>query len=130
MDAFNGEETVGFCWDSGHEQCYNAYKDMLALYGDRLLGTHLNDNLGISRSDGKIFWTDDLHLLPFDGIIDWTDAVNRLNRVGYNGVLTFELAIHSKPDRHENDKYKDMGFIKYLAEVYARACRISHLKNK
>jgi sugar phosphate isomerase/epimerase len=130
MDAFNGEETVGFCWDSGHEQCYNAYKDMLALYGDRLLGTHLNDNLGISRSDGKIFWTDDLHLLPFDGIIDWTDAVNRLNRVGYNGVLTFELTVHSKPDRHENDKYKDMGFIKYLAAVYARDCRISHLKNK
>lgn len=130
MDAFNGDETVGFCWDSGHEQCYNAYKDMLALYGDRLLGTHLNDNLGISRSDGKIFWTDDLHLLPFDGIIDWADAVNRLNRVGYNGVLTFELTVHSKPDRHENDKYKDMGFIKYLAEVYARACRISHLKNK
>ena len=130
MDAFKGEESVGFCWDSGHEQCYNGYKDMLALYGDRLLGTHLNDNLGISRADGKIFWTDDLHLLPFDGIIDWVDAANRLNKVGYDGILTFELTVNSKPDRHENDKYKDMGFIKYLAEVYARACRIAYLKNK
>ena len=43
-------------------------KDMLELYGDRLIATHINDNLGVSNSDGKIFRTDDLHLLPFDGI--------------------------------------------------------------
>ena len=130
MKRLGDSSAVGFCWDTGHELCYNDGKDMLALYGDRLLGTHLNDNLGISRADGKIFWTDDLHLLPFDGIIDWVDAANRLNKVGYDGILTFELTVHSKPGRHENDKYKDMGFIKYLAEVYARACRIAYLKNK
>jgi len=26
--------------------------------------------MGISSYDGRIFWTDDLHLLPFDGIGD------------------------------------------------------------
>lgn len=44
---------------------------MLDKYGDRLIATHLNDNLGVSDFDGKVTWTDDLHLLPFDGIIDW-----------------------------------------------------------
>ena len=29
MDAFSSEKNVGFCWDSGHEMCYNYSKDML-----------------------------------------------------------------------------------------------------
>ena len=101
---------------------------MLALYGDRLIATHLNDNLGISDFDGKIFWTDDLHLLPFDGIIDWKDAVIRLNKCGYNGILTLELSKTSKPGRHENDKYANMNISEYIAECYNRACRIAYLK--
>lgn len=128
MDEFKNYDNVGFCWDSGHEQCYNHSKDMLALYGDRLIATHLNDNLGISNFDGKIFWTDDLHLLPFDGIIDWKDAVIRLNKCGYNGILTLELSKTSKPGRHENDKYANMNISEYIAECYNRACRIAYLK--
>ena len=67
---FDTCDNVGFCWDLGHEMCYSASRDMLGLFGKKLIMTHLNDNLGISRSDGKIFWTDDLHLLPFDGAAD------------------------------------------------------------
>ena len=44
---------------------------MLALYGEKLICTHLNDNLGIKDFEGKTTWHDDLHLLPFDGIADW-----------------------------------------------------------
>ena len=78
MEFFKNEENVGFCWDSGHEMCYNHSQDMLAKLGDRLIMTHLNDNLGISRYDGEIFWHDDLHLLPFDGIADWDYNIKRL----------------------------------------------------
>ena len=125
MDAFRGEKNVGFCWDSGHEMCYNHSKDMLALYGDRLLGTHLNDNLGIRDFGGKITYIDDLHLLPFDGIADWDDIARRLDRCGFDGPLTFELSVMSKPGRRENDVYRKLSPEEYIAEVYKRACRVA-----
>jgi sugar phosphate isomerase/epimerase len=126
MEAFRSYDNVGFCWDSGHELCYNDGKDMLALYGDRLFATHLNDNLGISRHDGSIFWTDDLHLLPYDGIQDWDDVARRLCRHGYDGILTFELKRNSNPGRHDNEKYAALPLEQYVAEAYARACRLAY----
>lgn len=130
MNAFRSEKNVGFCWDTGHEQCYNMSKDMTALYGDRLIATHINDNLGVSDFGGHTFWLDDLHLLPFDGIIDWTNVAARLNKCGYNGYLTFELKRGSKPNRHDNDKYGLMSDEVYVAEAYARACRLAFIKKR
>ena len=130
MTRFADRASVGFCLDTGHEMCYNFTKDLLAKYGDRLVATHINDNLGISRLDGGIFWTDDLHLLPFDGCGDWDFFAKRLNRHGYNGYLTFELTRASKPNRHENDKYMKMSPEEYFAEAYSRACRVATLKER
>lgn len=127
MAHFTGDTNVGFCWDSGHEMCYNHSQDMLALYGNRLLGTHLNDNLGIRDYDGSITWLDDLHLLPFDGVADWSDIAARLNRCGFDGMLTFEMCRKSKPGRCENDAYERMELREYIAQVYARACRVATL---
>ena len=126
MDHFKDHDTVGFCWDSGHEMCYNYSKDLLARFGDRLIMTHLNDNLGISRFDGTIHWTDDLHLLPFDGIADWEDNIRRLKCAKAMPVLNFELSIISKPDRHENDVYGQMLLVQYFTEAYKRACKIAY----
>lgn len=122
--------TVGFCWDAGHEMCYNYGRDMLALYGDLLIATHLNDNLGIRDYGGRITWIDDLHLLPFDGIADWKNITGRMKAHGYDGILTFELGISSKPGRHENDKYLAMDPEVYVAEAYSRACRVAALLAK
>ncbi len=125
MECFKDNEYVGFCWDSGHEMCYNRSADLLALYGDRLIATHLNDNLGIKDFGGRIFWHDDLHLLPFDGIADWDNVAARLDRCGFNDIMTFELNLGSKPDRHENDIYRRMTIEEYVAEAYKRACRVA-----
>jgi sugar phosphate isomerase/epimerase len=125
MDAFKYKNNVGFCWDSGHEQCYNYGKDMLALYGEKLFCTHLNDNLGVSRFSGITYWTDDLHLLPFDGIANWDDIALRLNRHNFTGPLTFELSAISKPGRHDNDQYAQLTMEQYYAQAYARACRVA-----
>lgn len=125
MEHFQNDDTVGFCWDSGHEMCYNLSQDLLAKYGDRLLCTHLNDNLGIKAYDGVITWLDDLHLLPFDGIADWEDNVKRLRHCDFKDILTFELTIKSKPGRHENDIYTEMPYERYVAEAYKRACRVA-----
>lgn len=130
MERFKNSSAVGFCWDTGHEMCYNHSQDMLALYGDRLIATHIDDNLGIRDFDGKITFIDDLHLLPFDGVADWDGIVKRLNRHGYNGILTFELNKNSKPDRLENEKYTEMSVERYITAAYERACRVAALKER
>lgn len=130
MEHFKDTDTVGFCWDSGHELCYNHSQDLLSKYGDRLIMTHINDNLGISRFDGKTFWTDDLHLLPFDGISDWDHNVDRLKRSRHMEILNFELNIVSKPNRHENDIYGQMSLEQYFTEAYKRACKIAYRYSK
>ena len=118
-------DCAGFCWDTGHELCYNWSRDMPGRYPGRLIATHINDNLGIRDHGGDITWIDDLHLLPFDGICNWQDVAARLR--DYEGPLTFELTTQSKPGRHENDKYARMSAAEYLAEAYSRACRVAAL---
>lgn len=130
LTTHHDNKYVGFCWDSGHEMCYNGSKDLLALYGDKLIATHINDNLGVKDFNGKTFWHDDLHLLPFDGIADWNYNAQRIVKTGFNDILTFELNNKSKPYRHENDKYFKLPVEEYVAEAYARACRFAVMVNK
>ncbi len=127
LKEYHDRDCVGFCWDSGHEMCYNESKDLLALYGDKLIATHINDNLGVKDFGGKITWHDDLHLLPFDGIGNWKYNAERLKKCEFNDILTFELNNKSKPNRHENDKYDKMPLEEYIAEAYIRACRFAKL---
>ena len=127
LERFRGNPSVGFCWDTGHELCYNRGRDLMAQYGDRLLCTHLNDNLGITDPAGPTTWLDDLHLLPFDGIADWSGIASRLDDSGFSGPLTFELNRDSKPGRHENDEYGAMPLRDYLAEAFARARKVASL---
>lgn len=127
LTHFAGNQTVGFCWDTGHEMCYNYSEDLLARWGDRLLATHVNDNLGIRDFAGEITWIDDLHLLPFDGIGDWSQKMERLSRARIPDVLTFELSLRSKPDRVENAPYARMEPMDYLTACYIRACRVGAL---
>lgn len=130
MERYKGNKTVGFCWDTGHEICYNHGKDMTALYGDRLICTHINDNLGITDYNGEITYIDDLHLLPFDGVVDFENVAKRLNVLGYSGELTFELNKTGKGGKHYNDVYTKMDLTDYLIEAYKRACRVAYLKKR
>jgi sugar phosphate isomerase/epimerase len=127
LEAFRDEPNAGFCWDTGHEQCYNRGEDLMAHYSNRLFGTHINDNLGIRAYDGTITCIDDLHLLPFDGIVDWSYVAERLAGWGADNILTFELSPNSMSGRHENDAYQLLGLEGYVAECYKRACRVAAL---
>ena len=106
MQHFPDDPYVGFCYDSGHELCYNRGRDMLKRYGSRLLHTHLNDNLGVSGE--SITWHDDLHLPPGDGIADWKRISSTLDEIGYSDILMCELTRTNKPNRHELDVYQRM----------------------
>ena len=127
LETFGGSPAVGFCIDTGHRHCYNRDADLITKYGDLLVATHINDNLGIKDKGGHIFWHDDLHLLPFDGTVDWEETARKLAAVRYTGTLTFELNTKSKPGRHENDRYGEMPLRAYLAQSFRRARRFEKL---
>ncbi len=131
MESLSDLDNVGFCLDTGHEMCYNHSKDLLALYGDRLIATHINDNLGIRAYDGTVTWVDDLHLLPFDGIGDWEHFAARLDEHNYAGPLTFELNAHRcKPDRFENGIYDGLSSRDFYTRAYMRACKVASLRRR
>ncbi len=56
-----GEEKIGFCYDSSHENMSGDPFEILGKHYNRLTITHLSDNKGES----------DEHLVPGDGTVDW-----------------------------------------------------------
>lgn len=126
FDEFGSIPNVGFCFDSGHEMCYNYSKDLLAKYGKYLVSTHLNDNFGMTDINNMTF-LDDSHLLPFDGIRDWQKTAESLHKYNFDGILTFEVTSKSKSGRSANDIYKDMTSQQFYIEAYSRAERFRQL---
>ena len=53
------------------------------------------------------------------------DIARRLDKSGFDGPLTFELNVMSKPGRRDNDIYRKLSAEEYIAEVYKRACRVA-----
>lgn len=126
MQDLQGHPAVGFCLDSGHELCYNRGRDLLADYGDRLIYTHINSNLGITDPCGKISGLDDAHLLPFDGKVDMPYLAQRLASCNYNGVLMMELK-RGRANYVGNGLYASLSIEEYLAEAAARIKRFRDL---
>lgn len=114
MQKFQNEPCLGFCYDTGHEQCYRN-SDVMALYGEKLAHTHFDDNFGVTGD--VITWYDDAHLPMGDGIVDWKRVMDSIDASGYDGVLTCELSMRDKPERDVHGAYKDMP----VAEFYALA---------
>ena len=114
-------KSLRFCIDTGHEMCYNFSADLITKYGNYLISTHLNDNLGITGEG--ITWLDDAHLMPFDGVADWQGIADRLAAVNYKGELTFELTRKNKPGRTVNDRYAELDLEGFLAAALERARR-------
>ena len=123
MERYAHCQNVGFCWDSGHEQCYAPHWDFLSRYGDRLVLTHLNDNLGITDPAGHPHGTDDLHLLPCHGTADWDNIVSRLKTANPQDILNFEFKIRPKGDRCKLDLYSKLPLEEYFSQAYECACR-------
>ncbi len=126
LHGLSDYDSVGFCLDTGHMMCYNKGRDFLSEYGDRLIYTHVNDNMGCTYPDGQIFWLDDAHLLPFDGVQNWEALAKKIKEIGYKGPLTLELSKDNKPERTCNDIYKSMTAEEY---VYEAAKRIEKFAN-
>ena len=78
---------AGICLDLGHAFLMGDLADAIEIVGGELVTTHVHDNRG----------KDDDHLVPFDGRIDWPTALMSLQKVGYDGVIMFELANTGSP---------------------------------
>ena len=126
MKEFWNEPCCGFCLDTGHEQCYNGGKDMLALYGEKLCHTHFNDNLGIidPTLPVELSWKNDLHLTMGDGIVDWKGVMDRIDATPYEGPLICELTRTNKLGRPDHDKYAAMTIDEYYAFALDRARKV------
>jgi sugar phosphate isomerase/epimerase len=78
---------VGICLDTGHAFLMGDLVDAIEVVSGELMTTHVHDNRGKS----------DDHLVPFDGNIDWPAALMSMEKVGYEGLILFELANTSTP---------------------------------
>lgn len=116
---------AGFCFDSGHELCYNGGIDQLAEFGDKLLCVHLNDNMG--QTSAEITSADDSHMMPFDGKVDWISVARRLNACGYHGALTLEIKMANKPGRHTHDRYAPLSSQELLALAFQKAVQLEKM---
>lgn len=76
---------VGICLDIGHARIDppgGDIGDAIEAAAGHLYAIDVHDNRG--RGDE--------HLVPFDGVIDWPAALTAVQKVGYDGPLTFELS--------------------------------------
>jgi sugar phosphate isomerase/epimerase len=100
---------LGFCYDSGHENCNHPDADCLSRYGHRLFAVHLDDNYG----------DDDTHLLPYDGTVNWSNVKKGLANSRKINYMTLEVDFNPK---HEKSKiYKNLSADKFLTLAYKKA---------
>lgn len=105
-------EHLGFCYDSGHKNCYHRDADCLSLYGNRLLALHIDDN----------FADQDTHLLPYDGTVNWNRVKEKLKECKGVGYLTLEVDFNPK---HEKSQiYKELSVEDFLALAYEKAAKL------
>lgn len=86
-------QRLGFCYDSGHENCYSKGTDLLTKYGSKLMALHLHDN---DESD-------DQHVIPGEGTIDWEALVAKLDETGYSGMIALEVRNEFSKIEKKND---------------------------
>lgn len=127
MERFWASPACGFCLDTGHEQCYNGGKDMMALYGEKLCHTHFNDNLGIvlpPEASIDDTWQNDLHLTMGDGIVDWKGVMDRIDASPYDGPIICELSRNNRPNRNDHDKYAAMSLEEFYRFAFDRLSKV------
>jgi sugar phosphate isomerase/epimerase len=80
-DDLEGIDDLGICLDYGHAHLMGDIGEAIETVAGHLLTTHVHDNRG-KRDD---------HLLPFAGSINWDTAIVETQKIGYDGVMMFEV---------------------------------------
>ena len=101
--------------------------DFLKAYGNRLIMTHLHDNLGLRDPFGVPTGNDDLHFLPYDGNIHWEIALSRLKKLPKQNTLNFELKKRSKSPASVDLIYENISTEEFIHLAGLRARQIADL---
>ena len=72
---------VGICMDVGHAHILGDAAEAIETASEYLITTHIHDN---RRSS-------DDHLVPFQGSINWAAVLMAFEKIGYDGVLMYEV---------------------------------------
>jgi sugar phosphate isomerase/epimerase len=72
---------IGICMDTGHAHLLGDAAEAVEIASEYLVTTHVHDNRR-QKDD---------HLVPFEGSIDWGATVMELEKIGYDGVLMYEV---------------------------------------
>jgi sugar phosphate isomerase/epimerase len=78
---------AGVCLDYGHAHLMGDLGEAIEALSGHLWTTHVHDNHGV-RDD---------HLTPYSGAIDWDAAMMETQKIGYDGVLMFEVSDTGDP---------------------------------
>ena len=84
--SFEGAD-LGICMDVGHAHLLGDVPEAVETCSEYLVTTHIHDN----RRQG------DDHLVPFQGSIDWAATVMAFEKIGYDGVLMYEVRNAESP---------------------------------
>ena len=118
FETFSPEDGVGFCWDCGHENCFTPGKQFMPLFSDRLICTHIHDNMGV--------FNEDKHMLPFDGSQDFDRVARQIRESGYRGVLMLEVMAGTS-DHYEGVNYQGISPMEYLQRAAAAVKRLEKM---
>lgn len=127
MTRYHDAAHIGYCWDSGHDHCYPHKLDFLQSFGDRLIMTHLNDNMGLRDPSGIPSGNDDLHFLPYDGTLHWESALRRLKNLPPQAILNFEFKTRSHSSAPGDLRYALLPLEEFLKTAGNRAQQIAKL---
>ena len=78
--GFEGAD-LGICMDVGHAHLLGDVPEAIEIASEYLVTTHVHDNRGQS----------DDHLVPFQGTINWASTIMSFEKIGYDGVLMYEV---------------------------------------
>lgn len=78
--SFEGTD-LGVCMDVGHAHILGDTAEAIETTSEYLVTTHIHDNRRQS----------DDHLVPFQGNINWAATIMAFEKIGYDGVLMYEV---------------------------------------
>jgi sugar phosphate isomerase/epimerase len=78
---------VGICMDVGHAHILGDAAEAIETASEYLITTHIHDNRRES----------DDHLVPFQGTINWAATIMAFEKIGYDGVLMYEVKAAESP---------------------------------
>ena len=84
--SFDGAD-VGICMDVGHAHMMGDTPEAIETTSEYLATTHIHDNRRQS----------DDHLVPFQGSINWASTIMAFEKIGYDGVLMYEVRNAESP---------------------------------